>query len=99
MAKSYETARLVLKIISVVGWVSIGIGVIVFSAGFMQTGYYPNIWLRILSGLPGLGIAISGLFSIGFSEIGLSVIDGSLANQEAAQYLKKLAEAQEKKQN
>ena len=87
--KSYGTARLVLGIAAIVGWVVIVVGLIALVSSFLGKGA-PN-WMVIM---PGIVMVASGLVLVATSQVSFAVVDQADISRASLVVIRKIAEAQ-----
>lgn len=92
--KTYRVARIVLGIITVFGWIMVAFGVIAAIGGVVfgtqaetmmaQGGPEFAAMPAGFVAIPGMMLAVAGLFNIGAAQIGGAVLDMSIAAQRTA---------------
>ncbi|MEI4197321.1 hypothetical protein [Roseovarius sp. E0-M6] len=87
--KSYGTARLVLGIVAITGWIIIVIGLIALVSSFAGRGALN--WQVMI---PGVVMLVSGLVLLATSQVSFAVIDQADISRANLLVLQRLAEAQ-----
>ena len=83
----YGTARTVAVFISFLGWVGFVIGVL--AAIISVVSVLPYRAISILEILPGLGMAVSGLFLVAAGQVTRATVDNSDQTREILKVLRK----------
>ena len=90
----YGTARSVLGLLEAVGWTMVVFGLLVALIGFSSGGLLGGIssqtpfFLRILAALPGLGIAVTGLFMVVYGQVGRAQLHTAEYARESLRLMK-----------
>ena len=87
--KSYGTARLVLGIVVVTGWIVIAVGLIALVTSLSVLGG-PNWGVM----MPGIVMLVSGLFLVATSQVSFAVLDQADISRANLVMLRKLVDAQ-----
>lgn len=86
--RSYGTARFVYTILEVLGWIVIGVGLVLVVSGLSTGGIYSQVFGstssagRIAAAIPGLIMVVIGLWSVAYTQTGKASVDNTEMTRE-----------------
>ena len=83
--RSYETARNIFSFLEFLAWASVAIGVLVAIGGAGAVSSFSRGGAGMIAALPGIMIAISGIFLVGIVQSGRASVDSAEYGQQALQ--------------
>lgn len=87
--KTYGTARLVLGIVAISGWLVLAVGVIAIVSSFFAGGE-PNLTMM----MAGIAMLASGLVLVAASQVSFAILDQADISRANLAVLRKIADAQ-----
>ena len=86
-SSDYGVARSISQVISILGWVVVAVGIIAAFSGLLAGNRYGG-GVSLIGILPGLGIAISGLFLVVAGQITRATVDNADHTREILKLIK-----------
>jgi len=91
-AGDYGIAKIIAKIISFTGWLTLFAGFVVVGYAIAHSKGYENIDVILVIILPGIGMIVTGLFLIVAGQITRATVDNATHNKHILMLLKRMEE-------
>jgi len=84
----YRVTKIISKIISFTGWLTLLAGFVIVGYGLVHSKGYENIDVVLVIVLPGIGMIVTGLFLIVAGQIARAMVDNATHNKHILMHLR-----------